>query len=366
MMVRTDILIFAGMIDRKFLSKALPLINSEMVRRIYVVRRDFISARKVTCFSPRNILKRYIVLSELYRIAVAIYILMKFRPHIVIGMGLIPHGVYSNILGLLFRKKKILLLMGKNDLALTYPDQKKLQRLLLRIALLADFIGTRGTRSRDWLVEKGFDHHRVFVPHNVFDFEEFAPQPGSIEKYEMIYVGLLSHYKRLDLLLEVVYKLAFENNLEDIRLAIVGDGKLKESLQRQCERLTMDQQVYFFPAGDSPYVCDLLNQSKIFVMTSEGEGLPMAMIEAMSCGLPVIVFDDADIGDVVRHGENGILVNLGDVEGFAAAVKRLLNDDDFYKGLCKGALAIRRECKNEYSLEGIMGVWKQVLTRCEG
>jgi glycosyltransferase involved in cell wall biosynthesis len=96
-------------------------------------------------------------------------------------------------------------------------------------------------------------------------------------------------------------------------------------------------------------------------MTSQGEGLPMAMIEAMSCGLPVVVFDHADISDVVRHGENGMLVRPGDLYGFSEAVKRLLQDRGFHKELSQGALQIRAEYKDRFSVEGIRRVWEGVL-----
>jgi glycosyltransferase involved in cell wall biosynthesis len=359
----TDVLVVAGMIDRKFMSKVLPLIQSKHVRRIYVVRRDFITGEKIQCFSLRGVFAKNLLLAELYRVFCIVYILIRYRPEVVIGIGMILHGIYTNLLGTIFRKKKILLVMGKNDLALTYPHRKRLQRILLRIAFLADFIGTRGTRSRDWLVQKGFEHHRVFIPHNVFDFEEFAPQPGSIQKYDMIYVGLLSRYKRIDLLLEVIHKLVSEKHLGNARLAIVGDGKSRGKLERQCRQLKLSRHVDFLLPGDASYVCDLLNQSRVFVMTSQGEGLPMAMVEAMSCGLPVVIFDDADIGDVVRNGENGFLIRPGDSDGFAEAVGGLLMNSDLYEKLRVGALRIRAEYKQSYSLEGIRAVWERGLVR---
>ena len=360
----TDLVVVAGMIDRKFMSKVLPLMQSKHVRRVYVVRRDFIAGEKIQCFSPRGAFAKNLLLAELYRVFCIVYILIRYRPEVVIGIGMILHGIYTNLLGTIFRKKKILLLMGKNDLALTHPHRKRLQRILLRIAFLADFIGTRGTRSRDWLVQKGFEHHRVFIPHNVFDFEEFVSQPSSIQKYDMIYVGLLSHYKRIDLLLEVIHKLVSEKDLRNARLAIVGDGKSRGKLERQCTQLKLSRHVDFLPPGDASYVCDLLNQSRVFVMTSQGEGLPMAMIEAMSCGLPVVIFDHADIGDVVRDGENGLLIKPGALDGFAAAVKRLLEKNALYEKLSKGALAVRDHYKDEFSLETVRKVWEPILLRC--
>jgi glycosyltransferase involved in cell wall biosynthesis len=251
--------------------------------------------------------------------------------------------------------------MGNNDLALTYPHKKALQRILLKIAFLSDLIGTRGTRSRNWLIEKGFERNKIFIPNNVFDFEDFPPQEGSVKRYDMIYVGVLSYYKRIDLLIDVLHKLSVEKELKDIRLAVVGDGNSKGKLQRRSSRLKMDDHIEFFPPGDASFVCNLLNQSKMFVLTSQGEGLPMAMIEAMSCGLPVVVFDHADISDVVRHGENGMLIRPGDLDGFSEAVKGLLQDRGFHKKLSRGALQIRAEYKDRFSVEGIRRVWEGVL-----
>lgn len=359
-----DILVVAGMINTKFLSKLLPLIKSDKVNKIYLVRREFISGEKIRCFSPKGIFQRNILFAELYRLFAIICILTKYRPHVVIGMGLILHGVYLNILGTLYRKKKILLLKGKNDLGLTYHDKKILQRILLRIALLSDFVGTRGTRSRNWLIEKGFGRNKVFIPHNVFDFEQFTVLSHRVKTYDMIYVGILRHYKRIDLLIEVVYKLVVENDLKNIQLAIVGEGKSRDKLRRKSARLKMNDHIHFLPAGDAKYVCSLLSQSKIFVMTSQGEGLPMAMIEAMSCGLPVVIFDDADIPDVVHHGENGLLIKIGDLDGFVAAIKYLLEDNILYEKLSGGALAIRNERRHEYSLKQAKMTWDRVLASC--
>lgn len=362
---RMDLMVVAGMIDRKFFSKILPLIKSDKVRNIYLVRRDFISGEKIRCFSPKAIFRQNILLGELYRLLTIIYIFLKHKPDAVIGIGLILHGVYSNILGTVFRKKRILLLMGKNDLALSYPHKKVFQRILLRIAFLSDFIGTRGTRSRKWLIEKGFERDKIFIAHNVFNFDQFTPRARAVKKYDMIYVGVLRYYKRIDSLIDIVYKLVLESGLKNIQLAIVGEGKLRDKLCRQSAKLKMDDHIHFLPSGDAAYVCNLLNRSKTFVMTSQGEGLPMAMIEAMSCGLPVVIFDDADISDVIRHGENGLLIKGRDLDGFVKAINLLLQDNNLYENLSCGALAIRNERKYHYSLEAIKTMWEKVLMQCQ-
>jgi glycosyltransferase involved in cell wall biosynthesis len=67
----------------------------------------------------------------------------------------------------------------------------------------ADYIGTRGTRSKAWLIEQGIKAEKIFINPNVFDFEEFKPITVKKE-YDLVYVGLLKEYKRVDLLIDIV------------------------------------------------------------------------------------------------------------------------------------------------------------------
>ena len=348
-------------ISRKFYSKVAPLIELEQVSKIYVVTKSIVSGCKIKGFSPKGPFRKNLLFTECYKLSAIIYILLKYTPDIIIALGLIPQGIYANILGVIFRKKRVLLSMGKNELI--YSNDNKLQRILLKIASLADAIGTRGSNSKKQLVERGFNPDKIFISHNVFDFDDFKSRE-CVKKYDLIYVGLIEHYKRIDQLINVVDKLVKEYDLKEIKLVIVGEGSLKKVMRHKSECLGLSNNIVFLPVGDISYLCNLYNQSRIFVMTSEGEGLPMAMIEAMSCGLPVVIFDDADIPDVVHHGENGLLIKPGDLDGFVAVIKYLLEDNILYEKLSGGALAIRNEYQEEYSLEQARMTWDRVLAAC--
>ena len=88
----------------------------------------------------------------------------------------------------------------------------------------------------------------------------------------------------------------------------------------------------------------------------------MAMIEAMSCGLPCIVPDDADITTLAKHEYNALVVPVGDTEGFANSISRLLTDQPLYDKLTQNARKIVTEKKEEYSLQNISVIWRQILT----
>lgn len=358
------VLVAAGMINRKLRSKIKPILNLAEVEKVYLVRRAYFEAENVTCISPTGVFSKNKLLSEIYRVGVMLWLILTRRVDLLIGIGHVPHGMMICTLGKIFGLKSILLLMGKNDLYLTYPKDKFRQKVALRSARWATLIGTRGESSARWLEHQGIAKEKIFIPHNLFDFKDFSRQ--SLEKkYELIYVGLLNYYKRVDILIDVVHRLVYEGKMESLKVAIVGEGKLKDKSIRYALDKGLAKHIDFLPPGNKEYLNHLLNQSKIFVMTSQGEGLPMVIVEAMSCGLPVVVFRDADISDVARHNYNALLCELWDIEAFTNNVQLLLSDDDVYRRLSKNALKIGEEKEKEYSEENLTVIWECALKQLD-
>jgi len=117
--------------------------------------------------------------------------------------------------------------------------------------------------------------------------------------------------------------------------------------------------------GSQPYseIPNLLNNARIFIMASEFEGLPAAMLEALCCGLPVLVPNVGDITDVAHNGENALIIDPPSVECFAEAILALLEDPVLYSHLANGALASRDKFLNEYSFDRSMEIWRSVLSK---
>lgn len=358
------ILVVTGnqIIPRKLESKLASLLALDQVQKVYLVTNGRYPHPKVRTFSPPGKWLFTPWLAHVWKAMTVLFILVRYSPDMVVTLGLIPHGIYTIVLATFFKRKKVYLSMGMNELIYSEGDWPG--RVLRKIAFLSDLIGTRGTHSVAQLVRGGFDEDRIFIPHNVFDFEAF--KPAVCEKiYDLIYVGLLEPYKRVDLLIEVVRRLVSEKGLKDIRLAVVGSGRLKEGLECQSRAKGVYGYIDFIPSGGADHVCRLLNQSKVFVMTSQGEGLPMAMIEAMSCGLPVVAFDHADIRDVARHEYNALLCPVGDVGCFVAAIEALVKNVPARAELSRNALEIRVQRKEEYSPESIQNVWLKALANLQ-
>ena len=115
-------------------------------------------------------------------------------------------------------------------------------------------------------------------------------------------------------------------------LWMVGDGPLFEDARRLVQDLQLQARVRFLGVKTQPEVADLMRQVRVFVQHSliapdgDSEGNPVSVMEAQLSGLPVVATRHAGIPDVVLDGCTGLLVEEGDVQGMAAAMKRLMAD----------------------------------------
>ncbi|GEK33602.1 glycosyltransferase family 4 protein [Kurthia sibirica] len=108
--------------------------------------------------------------------------------------------------------------------------------------------------------------------------------------------------KRQDLLVDAFAAL----QIDHAQLLFVGEGKELEKVKLQAEYLCLQDQVHFLGARKD--VPQLLTQATIFVLLSDFEGLPLSIIEAMACGLPIVASDVGGVSELITHGENGFLV----------------------------------------------------------
>jgi glycosyltransferase involved in cell wall biosynthesis len=115
---------------------------------------------------------------------------------------------------------------------------------------------------------------------------------------------------------------------KDRRFKIViaghGAGGLHERLLELRARLGLEAQVFFL--GFRADVAALLRNLDIFVLSSTTEGLSISTIEAMACGLPVVVTRSGGPEEIVRDNDNGLLVDVGSPDQIAAAIERIAGD----------------------------------------
>jgi len=168
---------------------------------------------------------------------------------------------------------------------------------------------------------------RATVIHNGVDVKRFAPSVAPAPSRGTVVVGCvarLSREKRHVLLMRAVKEVS--RGCPEVRLHLVGDGPLRETLEAETRRLALADRVEFFGTrGDVP---ELLRSMDIFAMASSTEGLPLTVLEAMACGVPVVATRVGAVEEVVDHGRNGFLVPPEDPAALAAAIERLVRDED--------------------------------------
>lgn len=142
----------------------------------------------------------------------------------------------------------------------------------------------------------------------------------------VIAVGRLDYQKGFDRLLAAWALLPAELRAS-WRLDIYGQGEWDAMLREQIQQLAIGTSAAIH--APTPRIFEEYAQSAFLVMSSHYEGLPMVMIEAMSCGLPVVSFDfPCGPRDLICDGENGLLVREGDIRDLAKAMERLMNGND--------------------------------------
>lgn len=143
------------------------------------------------------------------------------------------------------------------------------------------------------------------------------------------------------------------------RLLIVGEGKTGEALRRQVDELGIKDNVIFLARAQNNR--DILAAMDIFVMPSLQEGLGLALMEAMACGLAVIGSSTGGIKTLVRDGHNGLLVEPADVAGLAGAMIKLLGDAGTRRGLGENA---RKFIMDNFSAEKMADETERVYKKC--
>jgi glycosyltransferase involved in cell wall biosynthesis len=146
---------------------------------------------------------------------------------------------------------------------------------------------------------------------------------------------------------------------------LVGDGPLRESVRRKARNLGLDDRVRF--AGLQDDVVPFLSAMDLLLVTSDFEGLPLVVLEAMATELPVVATAVGGIPEAVTEGETGHLVPPGDPHEAAEVVLRILASRETARALGRAG---RRRVESEYGTGRMMSdledLYREILERRRG
>ena len=227
------------------------------------------------------------------------------------------------------------------------------------------------SRSHLYLTSHGFKADRIVHISSGVDTQKFRPDPTlrpdpAKPERDIICVARLEYPKGIDVLLHAWSRMMKEPgewraNLKP-RLLIVGTGTLEAQICRIADELQLQESVKFL--GLHRNVIQLLQQSWGFVLPSRWEGMPNALIEAMSCGLPCVATRVSGSEDVITDGMNGLLVESEHPAEMAQALRRIVENTEFAQHVGEeGRNTVLRDYQLKRIAEQCVEFYRYILTK---
>jgi glycosyltransferase involved in cell wall biosynthesis len=177
-----------------------------------------------------------------------------------------------------------------------------------------------------------------------------ARRPAFEQPIRLIFVGRLQHSHKGVLWLPDILQGCLDRGL-DVTLTIVGDGPDAENLQSLLAARSLEPRSRLVRGVPPEEVYSLLTQSHVLLMPSLFEGMPIALLEGLACGCVPVVSRLPGITDVaVEHGETGLLVNTGDIAGYADAVATLVRNPARWAGMSSAG---RERARQSFSVDAM-------------
>jgi L-malate glycosyltransferase len=294
-----------------------------------------------------------------------VFLALRLRPDVVGGFHILLNGLLAAVLAPIIGARSLYFCGGgqreiegggyrtENRLyrRLAYPDPL-VERWLIDAARRFDIIVTMGSSGRDYFLAMHPRGRVVIVPGG-FDDQLFAPAVDRQVRYDLVLVGRLSPVKRVDLLLRTMASLR-DRGLA-LQAVVVGDGPSRPDLERVTAALGLSKNVSFVGFRDDVNVW--LQASRVFILTSESEGLSQAMIQGMLCGLPVVVTNVGDLRDLVDHGRSGLLIDEPHEQRLLAELESLFGKPELIPAM---GLAARAKARS-LSVDSVSRRWSEYL-----
>lgn len=253
-----------------------------------------------------RILRRY---QEQYYNAYLLFLFLRYRPHTTVFF---LHYLAARVLNL--KKYFPFIISGKlvisQDTILSYYNQKlhaaavfskkKIQEVYKQVDSI--LVQTNAAKN-DLVTNYSIPQIKIKVIPNWLPEVEQLDRKTSYPEAELLYYGRLESQKRIDVMLKVFKKIV--KRRPQTKLTIVGSGSQKDILFQLMRDLKLSQNIYFLQP--TPDVSSLLQKSKILLSTSEFEGFPLTLLEAMAVGVVPVVLPFPGAEEYLVHGETAFI-----------------------------------------------------------
>lgn len=196
---------------------------------------------------------------------------------------------------------------------------------------------------------------KTVILQNSLNPEFIRPAYRGERQKEIVSVGRIDTNKNQKMLIEAFAKISEE--FPEWKVVLYGDGIVRKDLENNVSELGLSDRIIF--KGVQHKIASQIERASVFVLSSKQEGMPNALIEAMSLGLAVISTDCPCGGprDLIDSGKNGILIPVDNTDALAEALKYLLKNKEMRELLGRNALLIKDNLKPDK----INGEWESFL-----
>lgn len=305
--------------------------------------------RRLKKNSPLKTLRLFCEFFQLLRYA------LKYKPLVIWGIYTLPYGLYSVIAARFSGSRSIVSVIGGTVEIETYYRLGALfKRLNLWQLRKADIVTVMGSKVLSYLLDHGIQREKLVIYPGAIDVSLFKHTEKE-KSTDVLFVGTLRRLKGPDRVLQAVQEL--KQDFPDISCKIVGRGYLKDSLAQYVAVNHLENNVEILGFVDStiPYFQD----AKIAMIPSRSEGLPMVMLEAMSCGVVPVVSNVGSVTDVAVHGFNAMIVeDYLDIRAYYRCAKELLANPDKLGEMRANAI---RTVKENYSVQAQSEIFGRII-----
>lgn len=247
---------------------------------------------------------------------------VAFRPNLVQSHLFYANG-YAAIAAKLCRARSVGAV--RND---GFSDLEDCGRRLAPLCLhLPQCLAVNSQAAMRNLESLGYRRQKLKHLPNVIDVKRFCPPKShNRELITILGIGRLVPQKRFDRFLRIVALLKNQAPKRPFEVLIAGEGSLRPELELLARNAGLTPEVVEF-CGEVMDVQSFYKQGHLLLLTSDHEGTPNVVMEAMASGLPVVATRVGDIPDLLQHGTSGFVVGPADEVGAAQHLQNLLGDD---------------------------------------
>ncbi len=219
-------------------------------------------------------------------------------------------------------------------------------------------------QSQLMMFSKPEDWSRLAILHCGVETDQYTVRAVRSSATQLLYVGRLAAEKGLLILLESMHQL--RNMRVTVHLTLVGDGEDRNLLQQRVAQLGLSDAVSFAGFASEASVRGHLQEADVFVLPSFAEGVPVSLMEAMACGVPVVSTYVGGINELVEPGVTGLLVPASDATALAQALAKLLQSTELRQKLARnGRARVEENYHLDCQIHQLSGLFRQAIAQGE-